>query len=105
MIKLNIDSKMYELSDDLRNRIIEQLGGLDEFMDTLQEGDVSVSWEGGSHEQTRVSAELRGGGRRFEASDTDWKPITAIDRTRHKLEAQITKEHSKDLDRRDHPHI
>jgi ribosomal subunit interface protein len=104
MIKLEIDSVKYDLGDDLRSRIIDRIGGLDEFMNTLKEGHVSVSWEGGSHEQTRVSAEVWGGGHHFDASDTDWKPGIAIDQTRQKLESQITREHSRDLKSRDqHP--
>ena len=103
MIKLEIDSVEYDLDDDLRSRIIDRIGGLDEFMKGLEKGHVAVSWEGGSHEQTRVSAEVWGGGRHFDASDTDWKPVKAIDQTRQKLESQITREHAKELKSRDHP--
>ncbi len=103
MIKLEIDSGKYDLDDDLRNRIIDRIGGLDEFMNTLDVGRVAVSWEGGTNEQTRVSAEVWGGGHRFDASDTDREPITAIDKTREKLESQITRAHSKELDKRDRP--
>ena len=104
MIKLEIDSVEYELDDDLRNRIIDRIGSLDEFMNGLEGGHVAVSWEGGSHEQTRISAEVWGGGSHFDASDTDWKPVKAIDQTRQKLESQITREHSKELKSRDqHP--
>ena len=45
MIKLEIDSVGYDLDDDLRSRIIDRIGGLDEFMDGLKEGHVAVSWE------------------------------------------------------------
>ena len=104
MIKLEIDSLEYELDDDLRSRIIDRIGGLDEFMNGLEKGHVAVSWEGGSHEQTRISAEVWGGGHNFDASDTDWKPVKAIDQTRQKLESQITREHAKELKSRDqHP--
>ena len=97
MIKLEIDGKDYDLDDDLRSRIVDRIGGLDEYMDTLDEGHVTVAWKGGPHEQTKVSAEVWGGGDRFDASDTDWKPVTAIDQTREKLYAQIRKEHGKDV--------
>jgi ribosome-associated translation inhibitor RaiA len=104
MIKLEIDSVEYDLDDDLRSRIIDRIGGLDEFMNTLEEGRVTVSWEGGFEEQTRVGAEVWGEGSHFDASDTDWKPVKAIDQTRQKLESQITREHSKELKSRDqHP--
>ena len=62
MIKLEIDSVEYDLDDDLRSRITDRIGGLDEFMNDLNQGHVTVSWEGGSQEQTRVRAELSGGG-------------------------------------------
>ena len=101
MIKLEIDSVEYDLDDDLRSRITDRIGGLDEFMNDLNQGHVTVSWEGGSQEQTRVRAELSGGGHHFDASDTDWKPGKAIDQTRQKLESQITREHSRDLKSRD----
>ena len=102
MIKLQIDTVKYDLDDDLRSRIVDRIGGLDEFMSDLEEGHVTVEWQGGSHEQTKVSAEVWGGKNRFDASDTDWKPVTAIDQTRQKLESQISGEHSKELDRDHH---
>ena len=102
MIKLEIDTANYDLDDDLRNRIVDRIGGLDEFMSSLDQGHVKVAWEGGPGEKTKVSAEVWGTGHRFEASDTDWKPVTAIDQTRQKLESRITGEHSKDLDRDHH---
>jgi hypothetical protein len=49
-----------------------------------------------------VSAEVWGGGHRFDASVTDWKPVEAIDQTRQKLELRISGEHSKELDRDHH---
>lgn len=104
MIKLNIDSVNYDLGDELRSRIVDRIGGLDEFMNDLVEGHVAVSWDGGPNEQTKVSAEVWGGGHRFDASDTDWKPGIAIDQTRKKLESQISKKHSSELKSRDqHP--
>lgn len=102
MIKLKIDTVDYDLDGDLRDRIIDRIGGLDEFMSDLTEGHVTVAWEGGTHEQTKVSAEVWGGGHRFDGSDTDWKPVTAIDQTRQKLESQISGEHSKESDRDHH---
>lgn len=96
MIKhLEIDTEGYELSDDLRQRIETRIGGLDEFMDTLDHGHVTVSWEGGPNEQTRIRGQVWGPGDRFEGSDTDWKPVTAIDKTRSKLESQIKEARNK----------
>jgi ribosome-associated translation inhibitor RaiA len=43
MIKLEIDADSYDLSDELKSRIEDRIGGLDEFMDTLTEGHVTVS--------------------------------------------------------------
>lgn len=100
VIKLEIDCEHYELDEDLRNRIENRIGGLDEFMNSLADGDVTVSWEGGPHEQTKVRAQVWGPGIQFEASDTDWKPVKAVDQTRKELESQIRRKHSKDL--RDH---
>ena len=94
MIKLRIEAEGYDLSDDLRSRIEDRIGGLDEYMDTLTDGRVTVSWEGGKNEQTKVRAQVWGGGSKFEGSDTAWK---AIDQTREKLSSQIRREHSKDL--------
>ncbi|MEA3502606.1 MAG: HPF/RaiA family ribosome-associated protein [Actinomycetota bacterium] len=101
MIKLEIDVEDYDLSDELKARIQDRIGGLDEFMDTLDKGHVTVAWEGGKNEQTRVSAQVWGGGDKFEGSDVDWKSVTAIDKTRSKLESQITKVHGKRLSERD----
>ena len=102
MIKLQIDTEGYDLDDDLRSKIEDRIGGLDEFMNTLDAGHVTVSWEGGPNEQTRVRAQLRGGGHHFEASDPDWKAVTAVDTTRSKLEKQIHTARSKAKDARDH---
>jgi ribosomal subunit interface protein len=97
MIKLEIDSVHYDLDDALRSLIVDRIGGLDELMSGLVEGRVAVSWEGGPHQETKVSAQVWGGGHHFEASDTHREPFEAIDQTRHKLEAQISKKHSKEL--------
>lgn len=101
MIKLEIDVEDYELSDDLKERLQDRIGGLDEFMNTLDEGHVTVAWEGGPNEETRVSAQVWGGGHKFEASDVDWKGVTAVDKTRSKLESQIRKSHGKEISERD----
>ena len=97
MIKLKVNTDGYDLSDELRSRIDDRIGGLDEYMDTLTDGRVTVSWEGGKNEQTKVRAEVWGGGNRFDGSDTDWKAEKAIDQTWEKLSSQIRREHSKDL--------
>ncbi len=97
MINVEIDAKNYDLDDDLRSRATERIGGLDEFMSTLDEGRVTFSWKGGTNEQTEVYAKVWGGGNEFEASDTDWKAKKALDQTRQKLESQITKKHSRGL--------
>ncbi len=97
MIKLKIETDGYDLNDDLRSRIEKKIGGLDEYMDTLKEGHVTVSWEGGSNEQTKVCARIWGKEHKFDGSDTDWKAVTAIDQTQEKLETQIRREHSKEL--------
>lgn len=70
---------------------------VEEFMDTLTDGHVTVSWEGGKNEQTEVRAQVWGGGHKFDGSDTDWKAKKAIDQTREKLSSQIRREHSKGL--------
>ncbi len=101
MIKLEIDVEDYDLSNDLKERLQDRIGGLDEFMNTLDEGHVTVAWEGGANEETRVSAQVWGGGHKFEASDVDWKPVTAVDKTRSKLESQIKKVHDKAISERD----
>jgi ribosomal subunit interface protein len=103
MIKnMEIDTEDYDLSDDLRKRIQDKIAGLDEFMDTLDRAHVTVSWEGGQDEQTRVRAQVSGKGHKFEASDTDWKAVTAIDKTHSKLESQIRRVHDKEISKRNH---
>ena len=94
MINVAIETKDYALDDDLRGRATDRIGGLDEFMDTLDEGRVTFSWDDRANERTAVFAEVRGGGERFEASDTDWKAEKAVDETRRKLESQIRRRHS-----------
>ena len=101
MIKLEIDADSYDLDSDLKSRIEDRIGGLDEFMDTLDEGHVTVSWEGGHNEQTSIRAQVWGPGHKFEASDTDWKPVKAIDQTRQNLESQIRRAHEKQISERD----
>ena len=103
MIKnMEIDTEGYDLSSDLKQRIQDMIAGLDEFMDTLDRGHVTVSWEGGKNEQTRIRAQVWGPGQHFDASDTDWKAITAIDKTHSKLESQIRRVHEKSISKRDH---
>ncbi len=99
---MEIDTEHYDLSEDLRRSIKNRIGGLDEFMGTLDRGHVTVSWEGGPNEQTRIRAQLLGPGYQFDGSDTDWNAETAIDKTRRKLESQIRKAHEKDISDRTH---
>jgi ribosomal subunit interface protein len=101
VIKLEIGTEDYDLDDDLKSRIQDRIGGLDEFMDTLDRGHVTVSWEGGPNEQTRIRAQVSGPGHKFEGSDTDWKAQTAVDATRRKLESQIRRAHDKMKEDRD----
>jgi ribosomal subunit interface protein len=103
MIKnIEIDTEGYDLSADLKQRIQNKIAGLDEFMDTLDRGHVTVSWEGGPNEQTRIRARVWGPGHEFDASDTDWKAMTAVDKTNSKLESQIRRAHEKSISDRDH---
>jgi ribosome-associated translation inhibitor RaiA len=100
MIRLEIDGDGYELNEVLRAQAAERIGGLDEFMSVLAEGHVKFSWEGGPGAVTKVTAQVRGKGCQFDASDTDRKPIVAIDKTRAKLEAQIRTAHGKQVNHR-----
>jgi ribosomal subunit interface protein len=103
MIKnMEIDTEHYDLSDDLKQRIQDKIAGLDEYMDTLDRGHVTVSWEGGPNEQTRIRAQVSGPGHQFDASDTDWKAETAIDKTHSELESQIRRVHEETISKRDH---
>jgi ribosomal subunit interface protein len=99
---MEIDTEGYDLSDDLKQQIQDKIAGLDEHMDTLDRGHVTVSWEGGPNEQTRIRAQVWGPGHTFDASDTDWKAVTAIDKTHSKLESQIRRAHEDSISRRDH---
>lgn len=103
MIKnMEIDTEHYDVSDDLKQRIQAKIGGLDEFMDTLDRGHVTVSWEGGPNEQTKIRAQVWGPGHQFDASDTDWNAETAINRTHSRLESQIRRAHEDAISKRDH---
>ena len=102
MIKnMEIDTEHYDLSDDLKQRIHDKIAGVDEYMDTLDHGHVTVSWEGGLNGQTRIRAQVWGPGHQFDASDTDWKAVTAIDKTHSELESQIRRVHEKSISERD----
>ena len=101
MMKIQIDGDGYELDDSLRERVEDKIGGLDRYMNSLDRGHVTVSWDGGPGEETCVRAQVWGPGHRFEASDTDRDPVTAVDRTHHELETQIRREHDKELSKRD----
>ena len=102
MIKnIEIDTEGHDLSGDLKQRIRDKFAGLDEYLDTLDRGHVTVSWEGGPNEQTRIRAQVRGPGHHFYASDTDWKAVTAIDKTHSELESQIRRVHEKSISKRD----
>mgnify|MGYP001811969050 FL=1 len=102
MIELKIDGQSYELADDVKDEIEAKIGGLDDHMDGLQSGHVTVSWEGGKDEQTKVHAQIWGSGHRFDASDIDWNPVAAVDKAGHKLATQIRREHRKDVAKRRH---
>ncbi len=102
MIQLQIDGDGYDLDDDLRRHIEDKIGGLHRFMNTLDRGHVTVSWEGGAGERTKVSAQVWGGGHRFEASDTDRDAVTAVNRAYHELETQIRRKDGKEIAARDH---
>jgi hypothetical protein len=45
MIDLRIDTESYDLDSDLRTRVEERIGGLDEFMNTLERGHMTGSWD------------------------------------------------------------
>ena len=101
---MEIDTEGYDLSDELKSRIHDRIGGLDEFMNTLDRGRVTVSWEGGPNEQTKIRAQVSGPGQQFDGSDVNWKAETAIDKTRSKLESQIKEAHNKRISKRDEGH-
>lgn len=101
MIELKIDGQGYELSQELRDEIEAKLGGLDEHMEALDSGHVTVTWEGGEQDQTMIHAQLWGPGHRFHASDTDRIAEAAVGNTSDKLATQIRREHRKEVsDRR-----
>jgi len=102
MIALKIDGQGYELDDELKDEIHTKIGGLDEHMDSIQTGHVTVTWEGGKDVQTKIHVQLWGSGHRFEASDIDRAAIAAVDNTGHKLATQIRREHRKDVAKRRH---
>jgi ribosomal subunit interface protein len=94
--KVEINAVGYDLSDDLKQRIQDKIAGLDEYMNTLDRGYVTVSWEGSPNEQTKIRAQVSGPGDQFfDASGTDWKAVTAIDETHSKLESQIRRAQEK----------
>jgi ribosomal subunit interface protein len=101
VIKLTVDGDKYDIADDLRSRIERKFSGLDEYMNSLDRGHVTVAWVGGHNQQTSVRAQVWGPGHRFEASDTDRHAITAVDKTHRKLETQIRREHGKDISERE----
>jgi ribosomal subunit interface protein len=101
MIRLQIESEGYDVDDGLRSRIQDKLGDLDTYLAALDRGHVVLSWDGRSGGETRVRAQLSGPGHHFEASDTHRDAATAVDRTRHRLEAQIRREHDKEISQRD----
>lgn len=102
MLDVTVTADDYDLSDELRRTAIDKIGALDEYIKGIQTAHVIFSWEGGPGEQTSVRAQVDGGGHRFEASDVDWKALTALDKTRHELETQIRRQKSRELDTRDH---
>jgi ribosome-associated translation inhibitor RaiA len=61
---------------------------------------VAFSWSGGEGERTSVHAQVWGGGHRYEASASEWKALAALDRARDKLETEIRRGHSKEIDER-----
>ena len=102
MIELKIDGQGYTLDNELNDEIRLKIGELDEHMESLQGGHVTVSWEGGVDGLTKVHAQLWGNGHRFDASDVDRSAIVAIDKTSDKLATQIRREHRKDVAKRRH---
>jgi ribosomal subunit interface protein len=102
MIELEIDGDGYALDDRTRDDIELKIGGLDAHMESLQHGHVTVSWEGGPNEQTKVSAHIWGSGHRFDASDVDRNALIAVDNACNKLATQIRREHRKEVAKRRH---
>jgi ribosomal subunit interface protein len=102
MIALKIDGQGYGLTDELKDEITTKIGELDEHMESLESGHVTVSWEGGKDDQTKIHAQLWGAGHRFEATDIDRTALAAIDKAGHKLATQIRREHRKDVAKHRH---
>jgi ribosome-associated translation inhibitor RaiA len=102
MIELKIDGQGYELNDELNDEIHAKIGTLDEHMEALQGGHVTISWEGGPDGQTKVHAKVWGSGHSFDASDVDWSSMATVDQVGHKLATQIRREHRKDVADRRH---
>ena len=104
MLNVEINAKGYELSDELRQRADDKFGALDKYDDKLEQVRVTFAWHGGKGEQTSVRAEASGGGDHFDASVTDWKAESALDKTEHDLETQIRRAHEKQISERDRKH-
>jgi len=102
VLNVEIATEGYELTDDLRQRVVDKFGALGNYMRGLEQVHVSFAWSGGKGERTSVRAQADGGGHRFEASATEWKAMTALDKTQHELETQIRREKFKEIDKRDH---
>lgn len=102
MIELKIDGKGYEVSQELRDDIEARLGGLDEHMDALEHGHVTVSWEGGEEVETMVHAQLWGPRHRFHASEANRVAMAAVAKISDKLATQIRREHRKEVSGRRH---
>jgi ribosomal subunit interface protein len=102
MLNVDIHANHYDLTDELRQRATEKFGELGKYMQGLEGVRVEFSWTGGKDEQTTVKAQVHGGGHSFESSATDWKAVTALDESSHKLQTEITRQKGKELDKRDH---
>lgn len=102
MIALKIDGQGYELTDELKDEINAKIGGLDEHMESLDTGHITLSWEGGKEGETKIHAQLWGAGHRFEASDVDRTAFIALDNVGQKLATQIRREHRKDVAKHRH---
>ena len=100
-MNVEITADGYQLSDELRQRALDKFGALGKYISGLEQAHVTFAWSGGQGEQTSVRAQVAGGGHRFEASATDWKAETALDKTQHELETQIRRQKSKEIDKRD----
>jgi ribosome-associated translation inhibitor RaiA len=100
MLDINISSPGYDLDDALRLHVAESYGGLDQFLDALNGVRVTFAWEGGHGEQTKVHARADAPGHHFEASYTDWRAEKAAEKARRELEAQIRREHGKQISKR-----